>query len=880
MALNDYWRKRDFKKTKEPSGKAASRGKSARARKAKALSFVIQKHDASHLHYDFRLEFDGVLKSWSIPKGPSLDPADKRLAVEVEDHPLDYASFEGVIPAGEYGGGDVIVWDRGTWESEKDIKDSLKVGRLEFELKGEKLEGSWVLIRTGRPSKKPQWLLIKRHDEFAKVHEEYDVIAEHPESVKTGNLLPRDQGGVRESKKKTLKSARAPSQTKKDSKLTAARLKKLKTPSKKKDLKFPGFVEPQLAKLVTTPPEGDEWVHELKFDGYRAVITIDGKSTKFFTRAGNDWTDRYGSLVGELRKIKVTNAIIDSEIVALDEKDRPNFSILQDTLSDVLENRDQNKLICYAFDLLWLNGEDLRERPLLERKALLDEILSPLKSERIRYSEHWQQDGKAMLAASCKLDMEGIISKRVDATYESTRSGTWLKSKCSKGQEFIIGGYSSPKGSRSGFGALLLGAYDENNLLRYTGRVGTGFDQSLLDSVYQKLKKLKTATSPFEVAEPTDRDIAFVKPKLVCQIRFAEWTKDRMVRQAVFDGLRGDKDASLVKIEKAAPAKKATAAAASRVKLEKKQIRKGKTSKVRSVLTASAKSDNPFKLTHPDKVLYPDVGVTKEMMAEYYKLVQDRMLPHTKNRPLSLVRCPDGAGKECFFQKKLGMAKGKELHSQKLKGRDHEEEILTVDRVEGLYELVQMGVLEIHNWGCHVPKINKADLVVFDLDPDEGLDWQDVKAAAFQVKELLEELNLKTWVKTTGGKGLHIHVPVLPEHSFDDIKAFSLSVVHYLEKKHPDRYTSQAVKAKRKGRIFLDYLRNGYGATSVAPYSLRAKSRATIACPITWEELRRLKGADVFTIANIERRLRTGKDPWLGYFRTRQRLDLRASDQD
>lgn len=589
-------------------------------------------------------------------------------------------------------------------------------------------------------------------------------------------------------------------------------------------------------------------------------MILDGKKPpKFFTRAGNDWTARYGSLAQEARKIKVDDAIIDGEVVSIDDQGRTDFSRLQTVLSDVLNARDQKRLVYYAFDLLWLNGEDYRDKPLIERKEALQRVLARAGSERIRYSEHWTDEGDKVLKASCNMDMEGIVSKRLDSTYESTRSGTWLKSKCAQGQEFIIGGYSLPKGARVAFGSLLLGAYDENNMLRYVGRVGTGFDTNILENVYAKLKKLEQDESPFEAASPRGKDITFVRPKMVCQIRFAEWTKDQKIRQAVFDGLREDKDASLVKIEKEAKTKSATRKAAARVAIEHKLKAKP--------------LDNDFGLTHPDKILYPEMGVTKIQMAEYYKLVQKRILPHIDGRPLSLVRCPDGAGKECFFQKRMGLAKGKALRSQKLKGKEHSEEILTVDSVDGLYELVQMGVLEIHNWGTHVPKINMCDLIVFDLDPDEGITWKQVKEAAYAIKDLLEQLNLKTWIKTTGGKGLHIHVPILPEHTFDEVKDFSLSVVRYLEQKHPDKYTSVSSFAKRKGRIFLDYLRNGYGATSVAPYSLRAKGNASVACPITWDELRTLKSADAFTINNMAARLR-GKDPWLGYFRARQSLDL------
>ena len=638
MALKEYWRKRDFKKTKEPSGKKAKArkkvaktakkvaAKSKSKSKLTALSFVIQKHDASHLHYDFRLEFAGVLKSWSVPKGPSLDPAEKRLAVEVEDHPLDYASFEGVIPAGEYGGGDVIVWDRGTWKSEKNIASSLKTGRLEFSLKGEKLAGNWILIRTGRPSKKPQWLLIKRHDDFAKSHDEYDVVAEHPESVKTGHLLPRDEAG--------------------DSDAGTRRKKAVK----KKPL--PGFIKPQLAKLVETPPEGEDWIHEIKYDGYRLITTIDGRP-RLFTRSGLDWTSKFTSIAKELESVKTNGTILDGEIVFVDKNGRNSFSDLQTSLSVDSKKGEDRHHVYYVFDLLFEDGEDLRELPLLERKARLKSLLAKTKSKRIIYSQEILDEGSAVLGAACELDMEGIISKRVDATYESSRSGTWLKSKCTKGQEFVIGGYSSPKGSRTGFGALLVGAYDKDGLLQYVGRVGTGFNDKVLTDLRQRFKKLETDESPFDVKSPTEHDITFLKPKLVGQFRFAEWTKDQLIRHSVFDGLREDKDAKLVKIEK--PSKTKT------VKTKKK---------------ATTKSSNEFRLTHPDKILYPEIGVTKQMMAEYYEKVQDLILPHAKNRPLSLVRCPDGAGKECFFQKKLGHAPGKDLHSQKIKGRDKNIEVI------------------------------------------------------------------------------------------------------------------------------------------------------------------------------------------------------------
>lgn len=857
MSLKDYRHKRDFGKTQEPSGRKKALQTKALAQNTR--SFVIQKHDASHLHYDFRLELDGVLKSWAVPKGPSLDPADKRLAVEVEDHPIDYATFEGSIPKGEYGGGDVIVWDLGEWVSSNTPKADLKKGHIEFELRGEKLSGRWALIRTKRGTSKPQWLLMKKKDEAAISHDEFDVVVEKPESVKTGELLPLDASatpGAKVSKKKAQAPKAKSLSKKKVSRKTTVKKKVLR----KTEAKFPGFIAPQLARLVEAAPQGAEWVHEIKFDGYRAVTTLHNHKAKMFTRSGLDWTKKYSSVAKALEKLKLESAIFDGEVVWMNDDDRSDFSGLQ----NALKSEETDGLVYFIFDLLWLDGEDLRERPLLERKALLEDFLKKADEEHLRYSEHWTEDGPSVLAASCGLNYEGIISKQVDASYESKRAASWIKTKCLQGQELVIGGFSKPKGSRSGFGALLMGAKDEDGKFRYVGRVGTGFDAAKLKSLHQKMKALERKTSPFEVNSPSERDVTFIKPELVAQIKFTEWTADKILRHPVFEALRDDKPASQVVIEKPKTAMKKT-----KSKLKPKASLKSSGEKTKV-------SSKHAILTHPDKLLYPKAGFSKDRVATYYDKVGKLLLPHLKNRPIAMVRCPEGEGGECFFQKKLGFHKGEALKTARPKGmKGKKEELVYTETQGGLTELVQMGVLEIHAWGAKVDDIVHPDLIVFDFDPDEKVTFVKVKAAAIEIRDLLENLGLKSYVKTTGGKGLHIHVPILPEHDYDQVKEFSLAVVRHLEKKNPKLYTTNASKSKRHGRIYLDYLRNGYGATAIIPYSLRAKPTATASVPLSWSELGRLKSASAFTLVDVERRIARRKDPWLGYFKLRQRLRLK-----
>lgn len=807
MGLREYNRKRDFKRTAEPRGKRVD---------AEEHQFVIQKHDATRLHYDFRLELDGVLKSWAVPKGPSLDPAQKRLAVEVEDHPVDYADFEGSIPEGEYGAGNVIVWDKGSWRPIGDARRALREGRIEFELHGKKLHGSWILVRTRGDAAKPHWLLIKRNDRWAKALDEYDVVADESKSVVTGREL---EARKRAPKKAARRRASAGG--------------------------FPDFIEPQLAQLAEAPPVGDKWVHEVKFDGYRTAARIRGDEVRLLTRSNLDWTAKYPSLAAALSKLGVESAYLDGEIVVLDEKGRSDFQLLQNALKNA-----KAPFAYYLFDLLELNGEDLRPRPLVERKELLKRLLAASGSKQLIYSEHWPVPGEKVLGECCKLGLEGVVSKDAGAPHQPGRGGGWIKSKCTAGQELVIGGYSPPQGSRHGFGALLLGAYDAQGQLTYVGRVGTGFKGATIRDLMRRFEPLKIEKSPFDRRVPNTKGVTWLKPKLVAEVEMRGWTQDNIVRQAAFKGLRLDKPARDVMQDQALPEPKRASEPIERL-----------------------------HLTHPDKVLLPSLGLTKRDMVEYYAAVADWMLPHLVDRPLSLLRCPDGARKECFFQKNLGEAVVPALYTQKITQREGKpgaktEELLYLDSLAGLFSLVQLGVVEIHAWGTHRDHFMNPDLMVFDLDPGPGVEWKDLVRGARLVRSTLEKLALKSFVKVSGSKGLHIHVPLEPVHAWDEVKEYARTVARYLAEQEPDRYVATASKKEREGRIFIDYLRNGYGATSVAPFSLRAKERGGVALPVDWSALDRIEPNEFSVEKTIRALRRRKKDPWEGYFDLKQRLNL------
>jgi bifunctional non-homologous end joining protein LigD len=856
MSLELYKKKRNFKKTTEPA---------ARLAKKSGSKFVVQKHHASHLHYDFRLELDGVLKSWAVPKGPSLDPKQKRLAVQVEDHPVEYATFEGEIPAHEYGGGHVIVWDIGSWQpvGENPLAD-LKKGRLEFELFGEKLRGKWILIRT-RGTKGTSWLLLKRTDEYAKSGKSADLTVTEPNSVITGRSVSDLKVKPVETKKPSAKNPKKEN-----------RSKTVSAKSPRQTTVFPAFIEPQLARLSDVPPTGSSWVHEIKLDGYRTLCRIGdlkngkerskAKSIQLLTRSGLDWTEKYGKLATACQQIPGEQTLLDGEIVCVDEKGRSHFQLLQ----KVLKEKRTSQLLYFAFDLLFLNGVDLRERPLIERKALLAKLIQQTKSPKIIFSQHWETSGQKMLAECYRLELEGIVSKRADAPYESDRGDNWLKSKCGFDQEFVIVGFTPPKGTRIGFGALLLGAHQDDGKLKYVGRVGTGFGDTTIHELMDKLEPFINDHSPFTMPVPEQGSITWVRPVLVAQIKFSGFTGDGMIRHGSFTALREDKSAAEVMTD--LPPKKKSAKAQPRAIAEPRTTTASLHDKSRPVLV------NGVRLTHPTRQIFNRTAgkIRKVDLAEAYALLAPRMMPHLQNRPLSLLRCPDGAEGTCFFQKHITTTRGSAIHTQQVKVKERDvktEEIMTIDSVEGLISLVQMGVVEIHNWGCVSPQIEKPDTVVFDLDPDASVSWPQMIEGALAIKDILDRLKLGAFLKVTGGKGLHIHVPVEPRYSWDQIKLFAKTVATNLAVQEPELYTAQMLKNKRKGKIFIDYLRNGYGATAVAPYSVRAKLSAPVALPIRWNELTLDLKPDQFRLSEIEAILKSRRrDPWVDFEKQRAKI--------
>ncbi len=849
MSLQEYREKRNFKKTSEPRGvKLSSKDKKI---------FVIQKHHASHLHYDFRLELDGVLKSWAVPKGPSLNPADKRLAVEVEDHPMDYAYFEGEIPADEYGGGHVIVWDAGEWVPSKTALADYKKGRLEFELKGKKLQGKWVLVRTQSRAKgkKHNWLLIKRHDAAADL--DRDVILENKSVIsdRTVEDVQENRKPKKMPKAKETTLMEEPMQEKKPAVKKTA-LKKTKMFS---------FEEPQLATLVDTPPVGPNWIHEIKYDGYRTLCRKVGKNVVMQTRSGLDWSKKYPEIAVDCLNLDADSFVMDGEVAWIDDKGHSQFEGLQEAISLA----KTTELVYYVFDLLYLDGIDLRESPLLERKSQLEKLLQKGSSKRIIYSPHWTENGASVVKSACGHDLEGIVSKDGEARYESGRSRSWLKTKCRHLQEFVIGGYTL-QDNRS-LGALLVGGYEEGKL-HYAGKVGTGFNRQAERLIMEQLKKYPAKETPFHDKNFGRQEIFWLKPQLVANIEFSNMTHDRILRHAAYKGLREDKKAKDVSLME--------------VKMEKSEATVAKSEGPQKAMPAKAKSlvkvtsnneskTSKFKLTHPDKILFPQEKITKQDLADYYASIQKFVLPFVVERPLSLLRCPNGEGKTCFFQKHVENASSAVLEKNISAPLHKKKEAVTyIDSMQGLHELVQMGTLEIHVRGGDIHKPDYANLIVFDLDPDPGVTFKVVKEAAEELNEMLTRLKLKSFIKVSGGKGLHIHVPIAPEYTWDEIKNFSKSVCDQLVKQYPEKYTTNILKKNRKGKIFLDYLRNGYGATAVATYSVRAKPNAPVALPIAWSELGKLKAPDQFTLKNVPAILKKRKDPWEGYFKVKQRIKV------
>ena len=860
MGLKTYQKKRDFRKTSEPAGKV-KKSKSGHL-------YLIHKHAARRLHYDLRLELNGVLKSWAVPKGPSLDPSEKRLAVHVEDHPVDYGSFEGIIPKDEYGGGTVMLWDKGEWEPENDPEDGYKKGRLKFKLKGKRLRGSWALARmSGEASDDGKnWLLIKHRDNEAKNLKDFDILKEETDSVETGRSMDEiadDKDDVWHSSDSNGKKSKKPSTGNIKRSNTPAKQIKTAGLEKAKKTALPNKIKPMLASLVSDPPKGDDWLHEIKLDGYRILCRIDDGSVKLITRNGNDWTKTFSAIAKAAKALQLKQAVIDGEVVVL----RPNGTTDFQALQNILKGVEKGTLFYYVFDILYFEGYDLTKMPLIKRKELLEQVVKNGKRTRlIRYSDHIKSQGESVFKNACQYSLEGIISKKADSSYEQKRSRNWLKIKCVKRQEFVIGGYTEPGGSRKGFGALLVGYYSGSDLI-YAGRVGTGFDDKTLRTITPMLKKIERKTTSFK-KPPTGREakgVHWVQPRLVAEVIFAAWTNEGLLRAPSFKGLREDKKPKeVVRENKLSPKK------------TQSEAKKSLSQKLSGGNPMSKNGKNVIAgvlLSNPDKVLYPENGITKSRVAEYYEQVAEWMLPFVAKRPLTLVRCPDGYKKQCFYQKHVNDAVPDAIRGIKIREKEGDEIYIVIDDTRGLVSLAQMGALEIHPWGSREDKIEKPDIMIFDLDPDAAVAWKDVIAAAFLLRDRLQNLGLTSFVKTSGGKGLHVIVPLARSSSWDEMKAFSEAITKSIVKEGPDKYIATMSKEKRKNKIFIDFFRNTRGATNVAPYSTRAREGAPVSMPVGWDELTPKLKADGFNIENSLKRLKSlKKDPWDKFFATNQNI--------
>ncbi len=938
MALETYRKKRHFEKTPEPSGAREPAGDSEQepspsesaprpgATKG-GLLYVVQKHAASRLHYDLRLELDGVLLSWAVPKGPSLDPHDRHLAARVEDHPLEYGGFEGIIPKGEYGAGTVELWDRGTWEPEGDAHVGLAKGDLKFTLHGEKLKGGWVLARMkprAGQEEKEVWLLIKHRDEYAVDGGSEAVLRDQPGSVASGRTLEEITAAAGASVWHGDQPANGQTEARpgEDFLLDPSRVTGARHVAT-----MPHFVPPELATLVKRAPEGGQWLHEVKFDGYRVLSRIENGSVEMYSRNDKDWTGTYRVLADQLAKLPVEAAMLDGEVVVQLPSGKTSFQELQNVLGTA-ESDGAGRLLYYVFDLLYLNGWDLLDSTIKERKALLKSLLSRSGEHgRVLFSDHISGDGGTFLAEACRLGLEGVVSKRTGSRYRpGARTGEWLKAKCLQEQEFVIGGFTDPAGSRTGFGALLLGTYDGEKL-RYVGKVGTGFNERLLRHLGDRLRRIEIETPPFaEHLARTPKRAHWVKPELVAEVAFSEWTQAGDLRHPSFKGLREDKPprevvreeetsvsdapAPLVPTEpplsRRRPASQQRSTARQRSAREQRAAPRHRPAGVAGPGAAGvagpgaaaegnkSPADNRVRgvaLTHPERILWPLDQITKRELVEYYLTIADRMLPYVLRRPISLVRCPDGIkgsaatirqgrGRRgpCFFHKHPGPDFPGPFERVTIEESGGPQTYLTVTEVGSLVGLAQMGVLEIHVWGSSWPDIEHPDTLVFDLDPDPAVEWAALAQGARLMKEVLSALGLESFVKTTGGKGLHVVAPIVPEGNWEVVRGFCKSIAEALVGHAPDRFTANMAKEKREGKIYVDYVRNTRGATSIAPYSTRAHDDATVAVPLRWSELSGRVRPDAYTIGNIQDRLRRLRgDPWDGYLEAQRTQGLTAA---
>ncbi|ANH98767.1 ATP-dependent DNA ligase [Pseudomonas koreensis] len=856
--LDDYNRMRDFSATSEPAA-VKRRGRSKATEHA--LQFCIQKHDASHLHYDFRLELDGALKSWAVPKGPSLDPKVKRLAVHVEDHPLDYATFEGSIPEGHYGAGDVIVWDRGVWIPQEDPAKAYAKGKLKFELQGEKLSGLWNLVRTHMPGKKENWFLIKHQDSAARPQDDYDVLSAEPNSVLSERTLI-SQPRLAAEQAKPVKKAPAKPRKAASGTLTGARKAKL-----------PAQLKPQLATLVDSAP-GGQWSYEIKFDGYRIMARIDHGEVQLFTRNGHDWTHKLPQQAQALAALGLESAWLDGEVVVTNEHGVPDFQALQ----NAFEAGRSGSIMFYLFDMPYLNGVDLREVPVEERRAALSTVLGGHEQPLLRFSEAFDETPDALLNSACQMQMEGLIGKRLGSPYVSRRSGDWIKLKCKHRQEFVVVGYTDPKGARSAFGALLLGLHDrDSGELRYAGKVGTGFNETTLKSILAQLKPLQVKKAAV-VNPPSGFDakgVHWLKPSLLAEVAFAELTKDGSVRHAVFHGLRNDKPAKAITEERANTVKtSAKASPAKKAAPSKKAASSNKATSAKKAEAAPSQlglASGKVRITHPDRVIDAVSGTTKMQLAEYYASVAEWILPQLKERPVALVRAPDGIAGELFFQKnaeRLAIP-GITTLDKDVTGQP----VMLINNAEALIGAVQMSTVELHTWNATTVDLEKPDRFVLDLDPDPALPWKSMVEATALTLTVLDELGLKAFLKTSGGKGIHLVVPLTRKHGWDEVKDFSHAIVTHMAKLLPERFSAVSGPKNRVGRIFIDYLRNGLGATTICAYAARTREGLPVSVPLFREEVGEIKGGNQWNISNVHERLNeVGDAPWADMKKTRQSI--------
>ncbi len=851
--LRTYRRKRDFTKTAEPEGGSDRSEEAARSGRVSGGMFCIQKHAATRLHHDLRLELGGVLVSWAVPKGPSLDPGKKRLAVRVEDHPVEYGDFEGTIPKGEYGGGTVMLWDTGTWEPVGDPRRGLEKGELKFRLSGERLHGGWVLVHTrgAGGEEENQWLLIKERDDDARPGDP-DPWGADDRSAATGRTMEEIAAG-KAPRRRRARARDGGAKREGGAQRAAAMLDAAEDAGSR----VPASVPLSLATAVGEPPEGDGWLHEIKYDGYRIAARVSRTGVRLFSRNQLDWTARFSEVAEALEALATDGAWLDGEVVVLDARGVSDFGRLQ----RVVDEGQPGDLTYIAFDLLFEDGEDLRALPLVERKRRLEQLLRRSGQAAhgvVRFGDHIEGLGGDVFAEACLQGLEGVVSKRAGDTYAGRRTRSWVKSKCGRRQEFVVGGFTDPSGTRRGFGALLLGAYDGEGALRYAGRAGSGFDDATLTRLHARLKKLERRTPPF--ADPPKgadaRGVHWTSPTQVAEVAFTEWTGEGRLRHPVFKGLREDKAPADV-VREVGPGGGADAPSGRPPKAADKPVVRGVT------------------ISHPDRVVFPDPGLTKLDVARYYEAVADLIVPYLERRPLTVIRCPGGIGAECFFQKNVTPSVPRSVAKVRVRGANEKTVFYpVVDTPEALLAMVQNGSVEFHVWGSRVGAIEAPDILVFDLDPAPDVPWSRVREAARTLRDELEDRGLESYLRTSGGKGLHVVVPFAPRQHWPRVGAFAREVVEALVAHEPGRYTATMSKARRGGRVFIDHFRNGRGATSVTSYSLRARPGAPVAMPISWDELGKTRGGADWTAERVLRRLRGRDDPWADFAATGRRQKL------